>query len=66
MATPQTKKDKKIPIIKLKDDFHYKPFNDQQFPIKKVPILLWDAYIEARARLRDLHDEINSYFGTKD
>jgi hypothetical protein len=63
MATPRTRKNGKIPIIKIDNDFHYKPFSDLKgHETAKVPSWIFDAFIQARSQLRDLKDEINSYF----
>lgn len=56
MATSKT-----IEIAKIDDEFHYKPFNHKLETVK-IPILLFDEYIETRTKYLAMREEIESYF----
>jgi hypothetical protein len=56
---------KTIEISKIENDYHWKPFSKEAEPTHetaKVPLWLFEGYIEHRTKLRDLRQEIETYF----
>lgn len=59
MDTPN---EEKITVVKSEDgEFYWKPLKTRKEDAE-VPAWLFYGYVEARTKLRDIKDDINSYF----
>lgn len=53
---------KTISVIKVGDEYHFKPFNNEHWQLAQVPVWLFDGYLDTRTKLRDIKDDIETYF----